>query len=110
VPDRITGSYTTTKDMPVDREGSDCSRLRPNLKLNGENQVKNESISPELDPECEDVEDERTDEERYRAALSEVYELSLDGQRILDLKFAKPEHTLLILEDCLKKIEDLCSI
>lgn len=68
------------------------------------------SHSSVMDTEIEETLDERTNEERYRDLLSEVYEVSLGAQRVLELDYAKPEHTILILEDCLNKIEHLCSI
>ncbi len=65
---------------------------------------------PGMDTDNVEVDDERTDVERYSDLLLEAYEVCRDAQRILELKYATPEHTLLILEDCLTKIEDICSI
>lgn len=42
--------------------------------------------------------------------LSEVYEVSLEAQRHLHLFDTRPECARLILEDYLKKIEEMCSI
>jgi|GEM_PF-3862371 hypothetical protein len=57
-----------------------------------------------------DFEDELAEGKRYGALLSEVNEISLAAQRVLYMTYVKPEHAVLILKDCLEKIEEMCSI
>ena len=72
--------------------------------------MKSENMCPEMDTQFDEIYDERPKEEIYSDLLCEVFEVCSDAKRFLELDYTNPEHTLLILEDCIKKIEDLCCI
>lgn len=67
--------------------------------------MENEIMGPELDSEIE-----KTDAERYSDLLLEIYDICYEAQDHLHLFDTRPECARLILEDYLKKIEELSSI
>lgn len=68
------------------------------------------SPSPTTGTLSEEADDERTNEEKYLDIVLDVKEVSREAQRVLEMKYVKPEHTLQILGDCFDRIEDLCGI